>query len=225
MSLTIGYFDVPVGLASFWYGSPDNAFAYAPGLTSFLTGEWTDVGAMGTYEAESFSLTAFLVKGAPLVDPMDVAPKGLAGGLRATFTPSEGITLGASYALNGCDINGNSSILAGDIECELGMLSLAFEWLAIMPKFEFGDRKDAWFLQAMFNLQEVADVPISLGARFDYLTESLSTNSKAGTALTLQAAYAFEEYLRIGLSYQIVNDEIKNNGEDNRFLLQFLTMF
>jgi len=233
MSLNIGYFDTPFGLASGWYAFPENSFMYHPGVTEYFLGEWTDLGMYGAIEAEQYSVSAFVVQGEMeyLVDLYGGEGKGIAGGLRATFSPIEGLTLGVSYALNGhavrspTDESNNFSLIAGDIEWALGPLSLAFQYTASMPKFKFSDRLDVWFAQAMFSLEEIADVPIEFGARFDYFTGNYVTALSGGTPedatniLTIQANWLLDEHLRIGLSFRHEKDE------DDVLMLQVMGMF
>ncbi|MDR2735076.1 MAG: hypothetical protein LBC99_10670 [Spirochaetota bacterium] len=248
MSLNIGYFDVPFGLASGWYAFPENSFMYAPGVTEAYIGEWTDLGVYGSIETEQFSLTAFAVRGEmygifeELTTPPPLPPgasalvdmdKGLAVGLRAAFSPVEGLTLGVNYALNAhYDFNDNISFIAGDVEWALGPLALAFEYLAYMPKFAFGDRADTWFAQAMFGLEDIADIPVEFGARFDYFAANYSnavtallgagTPPPAGessNALTIQANWLADEHLRFGLSFRHQKDE------DDIIMLQVMGMF
>ena len=142
--------------------------------------------------------------------------KGLAAGLRATFSPIEGLTLGVSYALNAHYIGDNLSFVAGDVEWALGPLALAFEYMAMMPKFTFDDRVDTWFAQAMFGLQEIANIPVEFGVRFDYFSKDLSLEH----ALTIQANWLpVEEHLRFGLSFR------SQKGEDSVLMLQVIGMF
>jgi len=222
MSFNIGYFDTPFGLASGWYSFPENKFMYDPGVTEVLTGEWADLGVYGAIEAEQFSVTAFAVQGNMYgIWDLVTKDKGIAAGLRATFSPIEGLTLGLSYALNAHfnipTDNNNVSFIAGDVEGNFGPLSIAFEYMAAMEKFEFGDRVDAWFAQAMFSLEEIADVPIEFGARFDYFSEDLSIEN----ALTIQVNWLADEHLRIGLSFRSQKDE----DYDKTLMLQVMGMF
>jgi len=239
MSLGAGLFDVPFGIASYWASAPDNAFAYAPGVSEdFFAGGWYDFGIFGKIEADQFGLILYLVQGESFFSDNILLPyetdKGLAGGLRATFSPSKGISFGLSYALNahyndaftkakfGDEAEGHISLVAGDVELELGSLTLTYQYTAMMPKFEFGERNDLWFAQAVFSLEEMIELPISLGVRFDYFTESMSedpANPSAAHAITFQIAYQIEEYLRLGLSFRT------REGENNVLMLQAMAMF
>jgi len=222
MSLNIGYYDVPFGLASGWYANPENSFMYDPGVTELLTGQWTDLGVYGVLEGEQYSLAAYAVQG-DTCGILEAAPtdKGIAAGLRATVSPIEGLTLGISYLLNAhynipAD-NNNLSFLAGDVEWALGPLALAFEYMAVMEKFEFGDRSDAWFAQAMFGLEDVADIPVEFGVRFDYFSEDLKTFSE--NAITIQANWLPDEHLRMGLSFR------SQKNTDSVLMFQVLGIF
>jgi len=231
-SLGFGYFDVQFGLASYWYAMPDNAFAFNPGVTDWiLDGGWTDVGVFGSIESDQFSLTAYLVQGdSAYIDIGNGTDKGLAGGLRVTLAPIEGLNLGVSYALNahGADISAtdkapNVSLLAGDVSFEAGPLYLAFQYTAKMDKFEFADRQDLWFAEAIFSLEDIIDLPLDVGARFDYISSGLAgagaSNDEAANAVTIQARYTFEEYFRLGLSFRT------ETGKDSGLMLQAMAMF
>jgi hypothetical protein len=193
---------------------------YSPGVTDGILGEWTDLGIMGAIESEQFSVFAYLMRGEmpdSVYDNVLATDKGLAGGLRATFSPIEGLTLGLSYALNAHYIGDKFSLLAGDIEFEVGPLALAFEYVAMMPKFKFGDRVDLWFAQAMFSLEDIAEIPLEFGARFDYFCEDIGIEN----AITIQANFLPDEHLRCGLALRIQKDEDYNKT----IMLQVMGMF
>jgi len=230
-SIAIGRSPVPFGLASGWYISPNNAFAYDPAVTAKgLGGKWSDIGITGTVAGDAFSVQAYLVQGnLALVKGAGTGyDEGLAAGLRAVFTPLEGLKLGLSYALNahGADLDTsnnpidvpNTSLVAGDVSWALGPALLSFQYTASMPKFEFDARKDVWFGQFEFDLANILGIPITPGVRFDYITKSI-TGGDAENALTIQAAYKFEKYLRLGLSFRTAT------GADDALLLQVLGMF
>jgi hypothetical protein len=244
MSLSVGRFPVPMGLANGWFLSPGNPFAFAPGITTGLLGTsagqgWSDVGALGTIKANILTLQAYAVQGnIPGGKVIISTPdnKGIAGGLRAVITPFAGLNIGLSYCLNGREAEytppptpavpapvpissgDNKSIIAGDIAWTAGPVTLSAEYLAAMPKFSFDERIDAWFAQFEFDLKDIAGIPITPGVRFDYLTTNL-TGADAENAITIQAAYKFEKYLRIGLSFRT------SKQEEDQLMLQVLTMF
>ena len=218
ISLGIGLFDIPFGIASFWYCSPDNLFAFAPGITDRIFDHgWIDFGLFGSLETEHFGLTAYMAQGAALdEDVFGAADKGLAGGLRVTVSPVHGITFGLSYALNAHYAGDKLSFVAGDVELELGPLSLIGQYTAIMPKFEFGDRLDTWFVQAMFDLKDLTHIPLSIGGRFDYFSEAFMADPTTGlgesaNALTIQALYQLSESLRLSLSFRTTHEEESAN--------------
>ncbi|MDR2733173.1 MAG: hypothetical protein LBC99_00855 [Spirochaetota bacterium] len=250
MSLAMGRFPVPMGLASGWYLSPNNAFAYQPSVTEFgigsRNGGWSDVGAMGTMQADMFRLQAYVVQGnmpntriIAANNPLN-PNKGIAVGARAVFTPIDGLGIGLSYCLNGRqahaaatdpdpDENNNKSIIAGDISWALGPATLSFEYLAWMPHFTFDERKDVWFAQFEFDLAKVAGIPVTPGVRYDHISGSvLSTaalpDAESGSALTIQAYYKFEKYLRIGLSFR-TESGTSATPPDDVITLQVLGMF
>jgi len=212
LSLALGRFPVPIGAASGWYTSPNNAFAFDPLVTSkILGGTYSDIGALGAIKGEKYTVQAYAVQGdtpkAGAGGMIANPDKGVAGGLRAVLTPIDGFNLGLSYCLNGRDAKtatakNNKSIIAGDISFAAGPVALIFEYLAWMPKFTLDERKDAWFAQAEFDLDKVAGIPITPGVRFDYLTSKALGGADAGNALTVQLAYKFEKYLRFGLSFR-----------------------
>jgi hypothetical protein len=234
-----GKTSVPIGVASGWYTAPANAFMYAPSLTENILGSWTDDGVFGSIFGKRWSLQAYAVDGSRTKvityaneadklanpDPEDQAGigRGIAGGLRAALSPIEGLTLGASYALNGHFNGCNYSIMAGDVTLRFGPCVFIYQYLAVMPKFEFDDRRDSWFTQFELDLMKLIALPITPGVRYDYLAASaIDGADKAATIVTIQAMYKFENALRIGLAYR--------NGKNsytqfNDLSLQVLTMF
>jgi hypothetical protein len=224
LSLGMGLFTVPFGIASEWASAPFNAFAYNPGVTdAFFGGWWGDYGVFGSAETDQFGFTAYLVQG-DMVDSSAysaLGDKGLAAGFRATFSPSEGVTVGLSCAMNAHYPGDKLSLVAGDIELALGPLTLIGQYSAMMSKFEFGDRADTWFAQAVFSLEDMIDMPLFLGVRFDYFSETLMEGESAN-AITLQLAYQLEDSFRLGLSFRSsqLDDE-----SDKVIMLQAMTMF
>jgi hypothetical protein len=245
LSLVVGRFPVPMGIANNWFLSPANAFAFAPALIStgitpegqskspngILSGTngagWVDQGIMGKFVLEDFlTVQVYAVSGnagRALLGSIDPTvgvqtDKGIAGGLRAVITPIEGLNLGLNYCLNAHGVAAdNVSILAGDVEFKIGPVALTYEYLAAMPKFDFDNRQDAWFAQFEFDLEEIAGIPISPGVRYDYLTSYTAVDG--ADYITIQAVYKFEKALRIGLSFRT------SKQEEDQLMLQVLTMF
>jgi hypothetical protein len=242
VSFGLGLFDVPFGIASEWYCGPGNLFAYSPGITDEIFDHgWTDYGIFGAVQGQYINLTGFLVQGHIWEDdPFEdtAAGKGIAGGLRATLDLFYAV-FGLSYALNGHYEGNNISFAAADVKLEFGQLSLAAQYSAMMPKFEFSNRRDTWFVQGMFDLEKYIHVPLSLGARFDYYSESLmrefdpvtsTWEGDAVTAITVQALYYLTESLRLGLSLRMSHAEHDNHGHDcsghqNMLLFQVMAVF
>lgn len=214
LSLLAGRFDVPLGLSSFWYGSPDNALPFGTMINDTMVEGWNNAGVMGQFEAGSFSVSLYLVDGS--MESMTNNDSGRAAGARVGWKPVEGVSVGVSLASSRHDAVQTFSWLGADLEAEFGPLALAFEYLAKLPDDTWDKRTEGIMAQAKMSLESLIGFNLGVIVRGDIVSPEVGDTQRA---LTIGLSWAYEESLRLTAAVQLPK------GGDTGLVLQAVTAF
>lgn len=214
LELVAGRFDVPVGLASSWYGSPDNALPFGVLVNERLLGGWNNAGFLARTGSERLSFAVYAVDGA--MASVTNADRGIAGGARLAWSPLDALRFGISIAANRHEAGASRSFAGIDAEFDLGPLTVSGEFLADVPEDTWSRRNEGFFGEARFDLADVAGVPLSLVSRYDSFSPDGGGTERA---FSCGIAWNCGEALRLMLAY------VSSDRDADRLAFQTLVMF
>ncbi len=213
-SLVAGRFDIPLGLSSSWYASPDNALPFSVMLNDAMVEGWNNAGCMGELGFGAFSVLLYLVEGG--MESITNSDSGRAGGVRFGWKPVDGISAGVSLAASRHDAGRRFSWVGCDLEAELGPLALAFEYLAKLPDDVWERRSKGGMAQARMDLDALAGLRLGLIVRGEIVAPR---DEEVERALTLGLTWSHDEKLRLTAAAKL-----PKTG-DTGLVLQAITSF
>jgi hypothetical protein len=213
-SITAGRFDIPLGLSSFRYASPDNALPFSILHNDALVEGWNNAGFMGEVQFGALGLTIYLVDGS--MEALTNTDSGRAGGMRIRYSLMDGITAGISFAANHHALDHHTSWLGCDFEASFGPVGISLEYLASLPNDTWKKRSEGGMAEISLDLQTILGFALGLTLRGELLSLAEEADERA---VSFGLGWSYQEALRITTALRIPNES------DTSLVVQVITSF
>lgn len=212
---TLGQIDMPFGITSGWYGSPDNALINTPLVNQTGINGWNNVAAMFTLQAGLFELKLYASDGS--MEQITNSDNGLAAGGRAGIKIGDHFSTGISAARNYHAADGIIySYAAADLTFSPGPFTLSFEAVNSSTDTFLHNSDTGWMSQLELHGKQMINLPLNLIFRGGIFSSADSGDLyRFSTGITAEIG----KFMRAGFVFE------HNKGGSDSLALQVLSTF